>query len=130
VLEHVKREGLPLLIAETKRILKPGGWAVHSIDTADHLEHYDRTVSPKLYLSFSEAKWKRLCENEVQYINRMQRGEWLALFRAHGFELIEEEARRVDIGRLRLAERYVHMDKDDLECTVLRLALRRQKLKS
>jgi SAM-dependent methyltransferase len=124
VLEHVKREGLPLLIAETKRILKPGGWAVHSIDTADHLEHYDRTVSPKLYLSFSEAKWKRLCENEVQYINRMQRGEWLALFRAHGFELIEEEVRRVDIGRLRLAERFADMDKGDLECTVLRLALK------
>jgi len=124
VLEHVKREGLPLLIAETQRILKPRGWAVHSIDTADHLEHYDRTVSPNLYLSFSESKWKRLCENEVQYINRMQRGEWLALFRANGFELIEEEARRVNIGGLNLADRFVHMDKADLECTVLRLALK------
>ena len=126
VLEHVKREGLPLLTAETRRILKPGGWAVHSIDTADHLEHYDRTVSPKLYLSFSEETWKRLCENEVQYINRMQRGEWLALFKANGFDLIEEEARRVDIGGLNLADRFVHMDKEDLECTVLRLALKKR----
>ena len=125
VLEHVKRDALPNLIAETRRILRPGGWAVHSIDTADHLEHYDRTVSPKMYLSFSEETWRRLCENEVQYINRLQRGEWLELFKAHGFELIEEEARRVDVSRLRLAERYVHMDKGDLECTVLRLALRR-----
>jgi len=125
VLEHVKREGLPLLIAETRRVLKPGGWAVHSIDTADHLEHYDRTVSPKLYLSFSEKTWKRLCENEVQYINRMQRGEWLGLFDANGFELIEEEARRVDISGLGLADRFAHMEKGDLECTVLRLALRR-----
>jgi len=123
VLEHVKREGLPLLIAETQRILKPRGWAVHSIDTADHLEHYDRTVSPKLYLSFSESKWKRLCENEVQYINRMQRGEWLALFRANGFELIEEEARRVYIGGLNLADRFVNMDNADYECTVLMLVL-------
>ena len=126
VLEHVKREGLRLLTAETRRILKPGGWAVHSIDTADHLEHYDRTVSPKLYLSFSEETWKRLCENEVQYINRMQRGEWLALFKANGFDLIEEEARRVDIGGLNLADRFVHMDKEDLECTVLRLALKKR----
>lgn len=124
VLEHVKREALPNLIAEMQRILKPGGWAMHSIDTADHLEHYDRTVSPKLYLSFSEKTWKRLCENEVQYINRMQRGEWLELFKANGFELIEEEARRVDIGNLNLADRFVHMDRADLECTVLRLALR------
>jgi SAM-dependent methyltransferase len=126
VLEHVKREALPHLTAETRRILKPQGWAVHSIDTADHLEHYDRSVSPKLYLSFSEETWRRLCENEVQYINRMQRGEWLELFKANGFELIEEEARRVDIGDLNLADRFVHMDREDLECTVLRLALRKR----
>ena len=47
------------------------------------------------------------------------------LFRANGFELIEEEARRVDIGGLNLADRFVRMDKADLECTVLRLALKR-----
>jgi SAM-dependent methyltransferase len=125
VLEHVKREALPHLVAETNRVLKPGGWAVHSIDTADHLEHYDRSVSPKLYLSFSEKKWRWFYENEVQYINRLQRGEWLELFKARGFELIEEEARRVDISQLNLAERYRHMDRRDLECTVLKLALRR-----
>jgi SAM-dependent methyltransferase len=125
VLEHVRREALAGLTAETQRILKPGGWAVHSIDTADHLEHYDRTVSPKLYLSLSELTWKCLCENRVQYINRVQRGEWLELFKLNGFELIEEEVRRVDISRLRLAERYVHMSKGDLECTVLKLALQK-----
>jgi SAM-dependent methyltransferase len=125
VLEHVKREALPTLIRDTGRILKPGGWAIHSIDTADHLEHYDRKVSPKMYLSFSEGTWARLFENEVQYINRMQRGEWLELFKSNGFELIEEDVRRVDISCLRLAERYVHMDKGDLECTVLKLALRK-----
>jgi SAM-dependent methyltransferase len=125
VLEHVKRESLPTLIASMDRILKPGGWAIHSIDTADHLEHYDRSVSPKLYLTFSERRWRCLCQNEVQYINRVQRGEWLELFGKRGFELIEEEVRRVDIGNLRLADRYVGMDRGDLECTVLKLALRK-----
>ena len=86
VLEHVKRAALPTLIGETERVLKPGGWAVHSIDTADHLEHYDRSVSQKLYLTFSDETWIRLFENEVQYINRMQRGEWLELFNATGFD--------------------------------------------
>jgi SAM-dependent methyltransferase len=125
VLEHIKRESLPMLIGETRRILKSGGWAVHSIDTADHLEHYDRSVSPKKYLSFSEETWARLFENEVQYINRMQRGEWLELFRANGFELVEEETRRVDISNIKLATRYAHMHKEDLECTVLKVALRK-----
>jgi SAM-dependent methyltransferase len=126
VLEHVNRQALPLLAGEMRRILKPGGWAVHSIDTADHLEHYDRSVSPKLYLAFSEPIWRRFFENEVQYINRVQRGEWLELFQSNGFELIEEEVSQVDISRLKLAERYLHMDKADLACTTLKVALRKR----
>jgi hypothetical protein len=124
VLEHVHRDALPTLIGATRRVLQSGGWAVHSIDTADHLEHYDPTVSPKLYLSFSERTWKLLCANEVQYINRLQRGEWLDLFRRNSFEVVEEETRRVDIAGLKIAPRFAAMDRRDLECTVLRLALR------
>lgn len=125
VLEHVKRAALPTLIGETERVLKPGGWAVHGIDTADHLEHHDRKVSPKMYLSFSDDTWNRLFENEAQYINRMQRGEWLDLFERNGFERIEEESRRVDIRKLRLANRYKKMERSDLECTVLKVALQK-----
>jgi SAM-dependent methyltransferase len=125
VLEHVKREALPMLVSEMARILKPGGWAVHSIDTADHLEHYDRTVSPKLYLKFSDETWQQLFENQVQYVNRMQRGEWLDLFRSDGFEVVEEEVNRTDISGLKLASRYQQMDRRDLECTVLKVALRK-----
>ncbi|HTA29151.1 MAG TPA: class I SAM-dependent methyltransferase [Candidatus Cybelea sp.] len=125
VLEHVQREALPALGRGTQRILKPGGWAVHSIDTTDHLQHYDQTASPKIYLSFSEKTWKYLCENQVQYINRVQRGEWLGLFKSGGFEAMDEEVFRVDISRLKLAERFAQMDKGDLECTTLNLALRK-----
>ena len=124
VLEHVKREALPRLIADTRRILSPGGWAVHSIDTSDHLSHYDGRMSKKMYLGLSERAWRYLCANDVQYINRVQRGEWISLLSGCGFELVEEETRRVDIARIKLAERYAQMDKRDLECTVLRFALR------
>ena len=34
-----------------------------------------------IYLTFSDETWIHLFENEVQYINRMQRGEWLELFK-------------------------------------------------
>jgi SAM-dependent methyltransferase len=124
VLEHIKKEALPAVIPETKRILKPAGWAVHSIDTSDHLAHYDGRVSKKRYLSSSESAWRWLWQNEVQYINRVQRGEWLELFKANGFDLVEEEARQVDISGLKLAPRYAQMDRKDIGCTVLRLALR------
>jgi hypothetical protein len=61
----------------------------------------------------------------VQYINRLQRGEWKQLFASAGFELVEEDSRQVDISLLKLAPQYTHMDRRDLECTVLRLAFRK-----
>jgi len=125
VLEHVKREAVPFLLKETFRILKPGGWALHSIDTQDHLSHYDGKVSKKMYLSFSEPSWKFLFENEVQYINRLQRGEWLELFRAAGFEVADEDSWKVDISPLKLATRYANMDRRDLECSVLRVLFKK-----
>jgi ubiquinone/menaquinone biosynthesis C-methylase UbiE len=125
VLEHVKGEAVPILIAETQRILQGNGWALHSIDTSDHLAHYDKNVSRKMYLSFSESTWRRLFENEVQYINRMQRSDWLQLFRATRFELIEEEDQHTDISQLKLADRYSGMAQKDLECTVLRVLLKK-----
>lgn len=126
VLEHVKREAVPVLLRETLRVLKPGGWALHSIDTQDHLSHYDSTVSKKMYLTFSEPTWRYLFENKVQYINRLQRGEWLELFKSGGFELVDEDSWQVKIGQLKLAERYAHMDTRDLECGVLRVLLKRR----
>jgi hypothetical protein len=98
---------------------------VHGIDIADHLEHYDRSVSPKLYLTFSEKTWRRFFENQVQYINRFQRGEWLELFESNGFELVEDITTRKDIGSLKLAPQYAHMKSSDLECTYLKVALKK-----
>jgi SAM-dependent methyltransferase len=123
VLEHVHRGAVPLLVGETYRILKPGGWAVHSIDTSDHLAHYDTSVCRKLYLQYSEKTWKRFFQNEVQYINRIQPGEWLQMFRAARFDVAEADRRPIDISGLRLDEQYRQMDPKDLACTVLRLTL-------
>jgi len=125
VLEHVKREAVPSLLAEMHRVLEPGGWALHSVDTQDHLSHYDPTVSKKLYLTCSEWKWKYLYENSIQYVNRIQRGEWLDLFRTAGFILVDEDSWNVDIGPLKLAARYANMDRRDLECGVLRVLFRK-----
>jgi len=125
VLEHVSRDAVPMLLAETARILKPGGWALHSIDLEDHLSHYDGTVSKKLYLEHSERSWRLLYENKIQYINRLQRSEWLSLFKAAGLELADEDSWNVDISSLKLSPRYATMDRCDLECGVLRVLLKK-----
>jgi SAM-dependent methyltransferase len=125
VLEHVHRDALPTAIRETWRIIKPDGWALHSIDTSDHLSHYDQGESKKKYLGCPEGTWKIWFENEVQYINRLQRGEWHSLFQSSGFSVIDEDVRRVDITSIKLAPRYQRMSAQDLDCTVVRLALRK-----
>jgi len=117
VLEHVTRESVPCLLCETHKVLKPGGWSLHSIDTQDHLSYYDARVSRKMYLAFSDRTWRKLFENKVQYINRLQRSEWLDLFKAAGLELVEEDSWYTDLGQLKLSERFANMDRHDLECT-------------
>lgn len=125
VLEHVHRESLPALAAGMRRILKCGGIALLSIDTSDHLSHYDASVSKKKYLSYSEPTWRLLFQNEVQYINRMQRGEWIDLFESNGFEVIEEDSRRIDISNVRPTAAYAQMNHEDLACTTVRVTLKK-----
>ena len=125
VLEHVHRDALPVLMQELARILKPGGWAIHSIDTSDHLSHYDSSVNKKQYLGYSEKTWKRWYENEVQYINRVQRAEWMELLASGGLQHVEDDKRPVAIDTIKVAPRYQHMAASDLACTIVRTVHRK-----
>lgn len=117
VYEHLPRAGVPQYIKENARVLKSGGYAIYSINTTDHLHLYDRSASPKNYLRYSKSRWEMLFENEVQYINRLQRCEWMDIYRAAGFECIEEFSSRCDLTNLPIDEQYRHMDRLSLETT-------------
>jgi len=71
-------------------------------------------MSRKLYLSFSKSIGHRLFENHVQYVNRIQCGGWLRLFRANNFELLDESSKHIGIAGLRLIDRYAQLPKKDL----------------
>lgn len=119
VLEHINRAILPGFIQDFYRILKPGGHSIQIIDLGDHLAYYDKRASRKNYLRYSDKVWRRYFENDVQYVNRVQRPEWLALFRRAGLELLEEETQYTDIGSIKVDKSYAALDKKDLECVVL-----------
>ena len=121
VLEHIPREDVTSLLAEMRRVLVPSGWSLHNINTQDHLADFDPKVSRKMYLTFSDRTWRTFFENRILYINRLQRSEWLQLFTAAGFELVEDGSWYRDLGQLKLAERFRGMDKHDLECGAARL---------
>jgi hypothetical protein len=125
VFEHIHREGLPSFIGRWARLMTPGAYAVHSINIRDHLMQYDPSVSPKQYLAYPETLWKMLFQNDVQYINRVQRREWLEMFSKAGLQVLEENGTYVDLNRLRINERYATMDPRDLSCAQLEVVLRK-----
>ncbi len=119
VLEHVDRVILSQMIQDFYRLLKPSGYSIHKIDPGDHLAYYCRKVSYKNYLKYSDNVWKRCFENNVQYFNRVQRPEWLALFQKAGLELCEERLVSIDIDNIKVDKSYEHLSKQDLACVTL-----------
>jgi SAM-dependent methyltransferase len=117
VFEHLPRGSVKEYIRQTHRVLKPGGFAVHSINTADHLHLYDTATCPKNYLRYSDKVWKLFFENELQYINRLQRCEWMTIFEEAGFVCIEECGSRCDLGEIVVNERFQAVDQVSLETT-------------
>jgi SAM-dependent methyltransferase len=128
VLEHILSRDAPAFVKGIAAVLKPGGLSVHGINIRDHLGQYDSTVFAKQYLRYPNWIWHLCLENKVQYINRIQRPDWLQLFADAGLRLLEEEVEPVNITNMRVAKCYQAYAKSDLACGGLRLV--HSKLKS
>ena len=121
VLEHVRSEDVHDFVQDIALVLKPNGYSIHSINIRDHLYQYDNTVSPKQYLKYPDWAWKLCFENRIQYINRIQRSDWLALFEKAGFVLIEEDDDFVNMSGMKVAMAYQGYSQDDLQCCSLKI---------
>jgi hypothetical protein len=106
-------------------VLKPNGYSIHQIDIADHFAYFVPSASRKNYYKYSDKTWNRLFENKVQYFNRVQRPEWLELFRRAGFELVEENLLSEDIGSLKMNDKYRNLRQQDLECMTMRVVYKK-----
>lgn len=119
VLEHIDIDILPKYVSDINELLKPGGYSVHQIDISDHYAYYDPGMHPKNYLKYSNKTWKRFFESKVQYFNRVQRSDWLNLFKNAGFTFIEEQ--NILFGDIKqdIHEDHEYLDKYDTECITL-----------
>ena len=125
VLEHIDRGILRPFVEKMFRLLRPGALTYHSIDLIDHLSYYDRKAPAKLYYRFDGAVWDRWVNSKVQYINRVQRPEWLSLFREAGFDCLSEEVTRGPHGNGKVHPSYAHLSAPDLETNTLMLSFRK-----
>jgi cyclopropane fatty-acyl-phospholipid synthase-like methyltransferase len=125
VLEHVPAKAVSPLMDGIATSLRRGGYSVHSINIRDHLYQYDSRVSQKQYLKYPEWAWRLCFENDVQYINRLQRSEWSQLFEKSGLVLVEEDAGMENLAGLKIAKDYRHHNEDDLRCVQLDVVYRK-----
>jgi SAM-dependent methyltransferase len=82
VLEHVPNDEFPEFLRQLRRIVKPQGVGVHSVDFRDHLGNALNN------LRFTSATWEgRAFRNSGFYTNRIRPGAMLKLFREAGFNV-------------------------------------------
>jgi SAM-dependent methyltransferase len=99
VLEHVPHDEFPEFLRQLRRIVKPQGIGVHSIDFRDHLSGALNN------LRFSRETWEsRAFRNSGFYTNRIRPGAMRALFEDAGFDAkIVAESYWSEIPTLRAA---------------------------
>lgn len=88
-LEHIPPGDLLRIFVELMRILRSGGLVSAVIDYSDHYAHTDASISRLNFLQFSENEFA-LHNHSVHYQNRMRHGDYLALFKQVGFEVLKE----------------------------------------
>ena len=125
VMEHIPASTAPQFVSTMASLLVRNGFGMHGINITDHLSLYDPLASPKQYLTYSELQWKLCFENKVQYINRIQRGEWFRMFADAGLSVVEEGGSYTDLTNLKIHPQYQRLARKDIDCTTLVLVVQK-----
>ena len=80
VFEHIPRDILRDIHAETHRILKPGGMSVHRFNPQDHYSWVDPSITGANFLQFSEAEWNWYGGSGLAFHNRLRCRQHTELF--------------------------------------------------
>jgi SAM-dependent methyltransferase len=124
VLEHIPPHLLAEILAECRRILKPGGVCWHNVDFTDHYSHTFKSLSPVNFLRYGRKLWD-FASNDILYMNRMRHIDYVRTFDATGFAVAKEHCYLMEdepmIGR-------VHRDfegysDEEIRCMACRFVL-------
>lgn len=110
-LEHISPQDLREIFKEVRRIIKPSGAMVHTIDHSDHWEHFDHSISRINFLKFSDWWWNIIGKNNLAYQNRLRSHEYVDMIKEAGFRILHIRARApeqavTDASKMKIIRRY------------------------
>jgi SAM-dependent methyltransferase len=122
VLEHVPLEEFPEFLRQLRRIVKPNGIGVHSVDFRDHLSNSLNN------LRFSSETWEgQIFRNSGFYTNRIRPSAMLGLFREAGFDVevvAETNWPKIPIPRSAMAMPFRELPESELRLAEYEVILR------
>ncbi len=122
VMQAINEKEFPETLRELRRLLKPGGASIHSIDLRDMMGQSLH------HLRFSEKTWEsKWFKRAGFHTNRLRLSELIELHRQAGFETELNEVNRwpeIPVPRRKLAAPYRDMPKDELRVATVRLVCR------
>ena len=89
-LEHIPLDVLRGIMMELRRLASGGAVVSHLIDLSDHYSHFDRSISSLNFLKYPGWLWN-LCNNSLQYQNRLRIPDYRTLHESAGFRVVAEE---------------------------------------
>jgi len=104
VLEHIPGDVITAILAEARRLLRPGGLVTHYVDPSDHFSHSDSNITAINFLQFDDDAWDRLAGNRFMYHNRLRAYEVMELFERLDYT-IEHTEETTDPDSLNLLNR-------------------------
>ncbi|HEX8030565.1 MAG TPA: class I SAM-dependent methyltransferase, partial [Vicinamibacterales bacterium] len=121
VLEHVSAVDLAPLHREMRRLLRPGGLAVHRFNPQDHFAGGDRSITGSNFLQFSAQEWHALGGNGLAPHNRLRCVQHAQVVKAAGFDFAVARTRpdprargAIESGELRVHPDFAGMNPAEL----------------
>lgn len=116
VLEYIPAQVLANMMAEFRRVARPGARMIHRINLADQYASFDRKITVFNHLQYSAAQWKVL-NSPLIWQNRLRLSDYKRLIAEAGFRLETEENKtghEADLNRVKMAPEFGRYERDDL----------------
>lgn len=129
-LEHIPTEDIRAILRECHRVLKDDGVMSFVIDYQDHYAYFDESISTYNFLRYSDRRWW-LYNPPSHYQSRLRHKDYLVLFRASGFEVLDDQVNSVKaadldtLAKMSLAGRFRSYSLDDLAIRKSHVILRK-----